>query len=342
MTERMTSTTVGQRPLALGFLGLGWIGRNRMEVLLENTDVQALVLAEPLAENAKLALECSRGATWAASAQEVFHNKALDGVVIATPNALHAAQCIAALEAGKAVFCQKPLGRTAQEVKTIVAASLKADKLLTVDLSYRYTKALQAVHRLIQGGEIGKVHAVDLVFHNAYGPDKAWFYDMAQSGGGCVMDLGVHLIDMALWNLGFPKIIKLEGHLYHQGTRIKRPGERPEDFASVSMLTHKGTLINMTCSWKLSAGRDARIAAVFYGAKGSAAFKNVKGSFYDFKAEKYTGTHRETLVSPPDPWGGRAGIQWVRSLQSGKGFDQASAREYIKVAEIMDRIYERQ
>jgi predicted dehydrogenase len=49
------------------------------------------------------------------------------------------------------------------------------------------------------------VRAVDLTFHNAYGPDKPWFYDPAQSGGGCVMDLGVHLVDLALWTLGWPK-----------------------------------------------------------------------------------------------------------------------------------------
>jgi predicted dehydrogenase len=48
------------------------------------------------------------------------------------------------------------------------------------------------------------VFAVDLVFHNAYGPDKPWFYDPELSGGGCVMDLGVHLVDLALWSLDFP------------------------------------------------------------------------------------------------------------------------------------------
>ena len=56
---------------------------------------------------------------------------------------------------------------------------------------------------------LGRTYAVDLVFHNAYGPDKAWFYDPALSGGGCVMDLGVHLVDLALWALDFPAVTKV-------------------------------------------------------------------------------------------------------------------------------------
>ena len=50
------------------------------------------------------------------------------------------------------------------------------------------------------------MYAVELAFHNAYGPDKEWFYDRRVSGGGCVVDLGVHLIDLALWTLGFPDV----------------------------------------------------------------------------------------------------------------------------------------
>jgi predicted dehydrogenase len=58
----------------------------------------------------------------------------------------------------------------------------------------------------MRSGELGRVFAVDLVFHNAYGPDKPWFYDPELAGGGCVMDLGVHLVDLALWSLDFPGV----------------------------------------------------------------------------------------------------------------------------------------
>jgi predicted dehydrogenase len=194
---------------------------------------------------------------------------------------------------------------------------------------------------VIKNGEIGDVYAVDLVFHNAYGPDKEWFYDIKRSGGGCVMDLGIHLVDMALWTLDFPKIKDVRSHLFHKGQELNSFEEHVEDFASVAMTSEKGQVINLECSWHVSAGKDAVIEAKFYGTKGGAAFKNVNGSFYDFTAEKYHGTQTETLVTPPDEWSGRAGVVWVENLLKNDSFDKDSAEEFIKTAEIIDRIYGR-
>ncbi len=328
--------------LSLGFIGIGWIGRNRMEVLLNGGQVVADIISEPLEQNAVEAQKLAPFAQVIKNPVDIYANEDLDGLVIATPSALHASQSINALSAGKAVFCQKPLGRTASEVREVVKSSKKADKLLTVDLSYRYTKAFQAVQEVISNREIGKIYAVNLVFHNAYGPDKEWFYDMDQSGGGCVMDLGVHLIDMALCCLKFPDIKEVRSHLFSKGQKLL-PGEaKVEDFAKVSMLTKDQTAINLDCSWHVSAGKDAVIEATFYGTEGGVSFKNVDGSFYDFKAEKYTGTHTEELVSPPDDWSGRAGLFWAKSVLNGEGYDKKSAGEYVKTAEVIDRIYGRQ
>ena len=337
----MITTQPTKKTLNLGFLGVGWIGRNRMEAILKYTPATAAAITEPHSENAQEALKSAENALLKESSEEMYADKDLDGIVIATPSAMHARQSIEALRSGKAVFCQKPLGRTAQEVKEVVSASRKADKLLAVDLSYRYTKAFKAVYDLIQKGEIGDIYAVDLVFHNAYGPDKEWFYDIKRSGGGCVMDLGIHLVDLALWTLSFPEINEVKSHLFHKGGKLESFEEHVEDFASVSMLSEKNQVINLKCSWNVSAGTDAIIEAKFYGTKGGAAFKNVNGSFYDFIAEKYNGTQTETLVTPPDEWSGRAGVVWVENLLSQNRFDEESAEGFIKTAQLIDRIYGR-
>ncbi|MDT0651188.1 Gfo/Idh/MocA family protein [Autumnicola edwardsiae] len=335
-------TEILKKTLSLGFIGVGWIGRNRMEVLLRDTNAEALAIAEPSKDNAEEALKSAKNAVLANSPSDLYENEDLDGIVIATPSAMHAQQSIEALKAGKSVFCQKPLGRTATEVSDVVEAAEKADKLLAVDLSYRYTKAFKAVYDIIQNGEIGEIYAADLVFHNAYGPDKEWFYDINKSGGGCVMDLGIHLIDLALWTLDFPEIKEVKSHLYHHGKKLTSSNNEVEDFASVAMTSEKDTTINLQCSWNLSAGKEAIIEARFYGTKGGAAFKNVNGSFYDFKAEKYKGTQTETLVTPPDDWSGRAGVIWADVISQGKGFDRESAEEFIKISKIIDRIYGRE
>ena len=337
----MIATQPSKKELSLGFLGVGWIGRNRMEAILNNTSAKASAIAEPNADNKDAALKSAKNATLKTSPEALFTEEQLDGIVIATPSAMHAQQSMEALKSGKAVFCQKPLGRTAAEVKQVVAASREANKLLAVDLSYRYTQAFKAVYNVIQKGEIGDVFAVDLVFHNAYGPDKEWFYDIERSGGGCVMDLGIHLVDLALWSLNFPEIKDVHSQLYHEGKKLTSFEQHVEDFASVSLTSEKDQVINLECSWHVSAGKDAIIEATFYGTKGGASFKNINGSFYDFQAEKYHGTQTETLVTPPDEWSGRAGVVWVENLLKNNGFDEKSATEFIKTAEVIDRIYGR-
>jgi predicted dehydrogenase len=199
---------------------------------------------------------------------------------------------------------------------------------------------MRLIRESVRAGELGRVHAADLVFHNAYGPDKAWFYDPALSGGGCVMDLGVHLVDLALWTLDFPEVAGVSAQLFAGGERLGTHRGKVEDFAVATLELADGSVIRLACSWRSPAGCDAIISAAFYGTEGGAVFRNVDGSFYDFTAERYRGTARETLATPPDAWGGRAAADWVKQLAAGARFDPAAER-LVEVARVLDRIYGR-
>ena len=321
----------------IGFLGVGWIGRSRMEAMLATGVVEAMAIVEPSDQMAAAALALAPGAKRLDRYEDMLA-LGLDGIVIATPSALHAAQTIAALEAGAAVFCQKPLGREAAETDAAVAAAARADRLLAVDLSYRFTAGMAAIAPLIRDGALGRVLAADLVFHNAYGPDKPWFYDRALAGGGCVMDLGVHLVDLALWALDFPAVAAVEAELFAGGVPLAQAGDAVEDLAFATLRLETGAVLRLACSWRLHAGQDAAIEASFYGTEGGAALRNVAGSFLDFRAERYRGTARESLALPPDPWSGRAAADWATRLAGGARFDPA-ARRLVTVADTLDRIY---
>ncbi|PTB95450.1 hypothetical protein C9994_11310 [Marivirga lumbricoides] len=156
------------------------------------------------------------------------------------------------------------------------------------------------------------------------------------------MDLGVHMIDMALNCLGFPYVEQVRSHLYSKGKKLVPGAEEVEDFAKVSMITAKNTAIDLDCSWHVSEGRDAVMEATFYGSEGRVAFKNIDGSFSDFKAEKYNGTQTEQIAGATDEWSGRAGLEWAQKVLDGQGFDPGSANEYLQLAEIIDRVYGRQ
>ncbi|MFP4597932.1 MAG: Gfo/Idh/MocA family protein, partial [Persicimonas sp.] len=262
----------------------------------------------------------------------------LDGVMIATPSAMHAEQSIRALSAGKAVFCQKPLARDAAETARVVSAAKEVDRLVGVDFSYRYTEAMQQIRALVEAGELGRVYAADLVFHNAYGPDKDWFYDVERAGGGCLIDLGIHLVDLALWMLDWPEIEGVHGCCMAGGDRLDVEHPEVEDYASATIDLGKAGVVDLACSWRVSAGRDAVIDAAFYGTEGGARMRNVDGSFYDFVAERYDGTSTEVLCEPPDAWGGRAAIAWAQKLGEDGGYD-ASVEKVVDVARVVDRIY---
>ena len=321
----------------LAFAGVGWIGRARMQAVAESNLADLAIISDPSLECLQQAYKIAPQSR-TASFNKLIADHEIDGVVIATPNSLHMQQAVAALDRGKAVFCQKPLGRNHLEVAAVLDAAKRNNRLLGTDFSYRYTTAFRKIYSIIQSGELGKIFAADLKFHNAYGPDKPWFYDYALAGGGCVLDLGIHLVDLLLYALGFPSAKKINSSLFAKGSSVKGKTE-VEDYANVSIELDNYVTAQLACSWNLSAGSDAVIEATFFGTNGALALKNIKGSFYDFEGLRYYGTKTEIVASPPDNWGGKALLDWIEKLSVNNSYN-VQAEQFLRSAEIIDRIYE--
>ncbi len=338
LAQSVRSGDVTAKP-RLGFIGVGWIGRHRMEAIARGAEVEIVAIADPVQDLARSARSIAPDAITVDSLEDVLQEN-LDGVVIATPSALHADQSIRALEAGLAVFCQKPLGRTAEETRRVVDAARQADRLLGVDLSYRLVEGIRIIRQMVQAGEIGDVFAANLVFHNAYGPDKPWFYDPKLSGGGCLIDLGVHLVDLAFWILGSPGIVGVSGRLYSQGELLVGRTDRVEDYVTARIDLASGAGIDLACSWNLSAGCNCVIEVTFYGTKGGLSLRNVDGSYFDFVTEHFQGTSRRRITGPPEEWGGRAAVAWACQLARSNRYDPA-IEDIVTVARVLDWIYNR-
>jgi predicted dehydrogenase len=314
----------------LGFLGVGWIGRSRMEALGREGRATIAAVADPGAEALRAAGEAAPRAQQVATLEELLELD-LDGVVIATPSALHAEQAVAALERGLAVFCQKPLARDAEETRRVLEAARRADRLLGVDLSYRHVAALRVARDAVAGGAIGRLHSLDLAFHNAYGPDKPWFTDPELAGGGCLIDLGTHLVDLALW------FADAEEFAVETARTLTLHGHEVEDQASAE-LALGGVRARIACSWFQPAGGECAFECTAWGDEGAVSVRNVGGSFYDFRAELWRGTGSEALAEPPDDWGGRAIGAWADALARGGGYDPA-AEELEALARALDAVY---
>ena len=321
----------------LGFLGVGWIGQNRLEAVARSGAAEIACVVDSSLARARDARSSCGGAAYSDDLALLFQGN-LDGVVIATPSALHAEQCLAFLSRGMAVFCQKPLGRSAGETAAVVREARLRDRLLETDFCYRHVRGMSAMRDLVRSGALGRPVLVDAVFHNAYGPDKPWFYDPARSGGGCLMDLGIHLLDLSAWMLDFPDPVHVTSRLHAKGERLLGRRDRVEDQALVEIDLASGAVIRVACSWNLPAGQEAVIGLSVYGTEGGAAWRNRNGSFYDFTVERFRGTSRELLAEPSRDWQGAAVMEWAARLARSPRFD-AGAERLTAVAELLDLAY---
>jgi predicted dehydrogenase len=321
----------------LGFVGLGWIGAMRLEAAAGGAEIAALCDANP----GRLE-STARSHSSAVCFQEYDELLAragalrLDGVVIATPNALHFPQAVAALDRSLAVFCQKPLALDAGQARAMVDTARQADRRLGVDYSYRFTEGAGRLRELIAGGALGRVHFLDTVFHNAYGPDKPWCFDPALSGGGALMDLGVHLIDLAFWLLGDPAVRAVHGSASRDGEPLQGVGV--DDFATARIELEGDTVVSLAVSWNAPVGQDCVIRSAAFGTSGGADFRNVGGSFYDFELARFAGRSTSIETRESRDWMGRAIRHWADRLAEDRGFDGEVERS-VRVSEAVDAIY---
>lgn len=128
----------------------------------------------------------------------------VDAVVIGTPNALHHAQALAAVAAGRHLLIDKPMATTVQEATAIRDAAAAADRVVCVGHMWRYRDEVVALRSRIESGDLGVVvRTRGYGIHAGWGP-SGWFTDPAQSGGGALIDMGIHAIDTARFLLGDP------------------------------------------------------------------------------------------------------------------------------------------
>ncbi len=323
----------------LAFVGLGWIGAMRLEAVAAAGLAEVAALCEPATQRLEETARTYPGAKSFSDPGAMLDQAGdlgLDGVVIATPNSLHAPQALAALDRGLAVFCQKPLALNAREAREMVAAARRADRLLGVDYSYRFTDGARELRRAVAAGELGRVFSVDTVFHNAYGPDKPWCFDPRLAGGGALMDLGVHLIDLALWLLGDPGVEAVHGGAWRGGEPLT--AGVVDDFANARIELEGGASVSVAVSWNAHAGRDCAIRLAAFGTVGGAEFRNMDGSFYDFELARFSGRSEEVTTRESRDWLGKAILDWAGRLGQGERFDPEIERS-VRVSEVVDAVY---
>ncbi|MBW3597528.1 MAG: Gfo/Idh/MocA family oxidoreductase [Planctomycetes bacterium] len=335
----MSGAASEAQPPRIAFLGLGWIGRMRLEALAKSGAgiVAALCDADAsrLAETAQKHSTAETFSDLDALLKEAGDR--LDALVIATPNALHCRQGLAALEHGLSLYVQKPLGIEAAEVDRLLDAAQTADRLVEVDYTYRGLSGAARLRESVESGELGEIFYAEGVFHNAYGPDKAWCFDPALAGGGAFLDLGVHLVDLILHSLDCPEAEIADITAWRRDL-ADHPGI--DGFTALNFHLARGPRCRIMTSWHAHTGKDCDFRLTLFGSEGTGEIRNTGGSFFDFEFLRKTGRNEEILAADHREWMDRGIIAWSRRLAEMKSYN-ASAEINRRIAKIVDAVYDR-
>jgi UDP-N-acetylglucosamine 3-dehydrogenase len=269
-----TDTGATAQPLAVGVIGLGYAGRTHTHAYAQIPGVRVVALAgqEPdrLAE-----LGAQYGIPYLYhDYQDLLARDDLDAISVCTPNALHAPIAIAASQAGKHVLVEKPMALSLAEADAMIAAARAAERVLMVAHNLRYQPVYEAIKRIVADGLIGRPLAARGVFMHA-GPDEFWgatsdwFWQEQAAGGGALLDMGIHMIDLLRWFIDEP-VVEVEA----MTARLAKP-TFADDNAFVLLRFAGGAIASMQASWTARPFPDREV--VIHGERGHVALGRAQG-----------------------------------------------------------------
>jgi predicted dehydrogenase len=180
----------------------------------------------------------------------------VDAVVIATPNAQHRDVAVAAATAGKHVLTDKPMARTVAEADEMIVAADEHDVVLVPFQNTRFMAPFVAAHDAVAGGRIGDLTGVRAAFGHGgpqdWAPNATWFFDKELAGGGCLIDLGVHVIDLVRYVTG-DDIVDVSAELN---------GSDVETDAQLLVRLRRGAIGTIHASWSSRPGPDHQLTIV--------------------------------------------------------------------------------
>lgn len=192
------------KKLRIGMVGLGFISAMHLEGYVKCSEVEIAAFCDIIPERAQKA-----AAKYGVPDAKVYTdygkmiaNEKLDAISVCTENNMHAEITIAALNAGIHVFCEKPMAITGAEADAMVTASKKNGRKLSVGYQLRFFNELQLLRREVMADRLGKVYYAEATTLRRRGvPTWGVFLNKEKQGGGPLLDIGTHIVDLTLWTM---------------------------------------------------------------------------------------------------------------------------------------------
>lgn len=285
------------------------------------------------------------------TAEELIEHPDVDAVIIGVPNQFHAPLAVHALKAGKHVLLEKPMGINSDAARQILKASQSSDKVLMVSHQMRWEPIPMQIKEQIDRGELGKIYTAKTGWFRRKGIPGwgTWFTRMDQAGGGPLIDIGVHMLDLALYLMGNPKPVSVFGSTYAEfGPKRKGIGTwgRPnwdgyydvEDLATALIKMDNGSTLTLEVSWAVHMDTDNTPFIHLMGTEGGASYRGSHGKLLTEKFDRPIDTE---LRKPDNDEGERLRLSrhFLECIREGKQ-PLTSAMTGFTNNLVLDAIYE--
>jgi predicted dehydrogenase len=250
--------------LKVGVIGAGSIGDSHMRSYVRHPKSDLIAVCDIVRQRAQKASTEFGADHVYTDYSRMLELPELDAVSICLPNFLHAPASIEALEAGKHVLCEKPFAVNAEQAEDMVSAAEKSGMRLAVSLNLRHSGEARALRKAAESGKLGRIYhgKGGMLRDNAI--PRGWFHRKELSGGGPLLDLGPHILDVTWWIMGKPKPVSAYGATYAEfgprglgkgtwGVGYKEGPFDVEDFAIGLLRFEGGETILVEASWVLKA-----------------------------------------------------------------------------------------
>jgi predicted dehydrogenase len=203
------------KKIKVGIIGAGGISRVHIEGYQKCPNVEVLAICDVVPERAEAQAKQFNIPNWFDSVGKLLRIKEIDAVTVCTPNIDHKRSTIRALRAGKHVLCEKPMAMNAREAQQMIDAARKTRRKLQIALNNRFRSDSQFLKKTIEAGTIGKpYYARSLSIRRRGVPSWGVFGQKKLQGGGPLIDIGVHMIDLTWYLMGCPKPVAVSGKTY--------------------------------------------------------------------------------------------------------------------------------
>ncbi|HEY3663201.1 MAG TPA: Gfo/Idh/MocA family oxidoreductase [Chthoniobacterales bacterium] len=242
-----------QSKVRVGVVGAGWPGQQHARAAHASPDAILQALAEPNKERAAEFRETYAPETIYSDYGDLLGDPVVDAVVICLPNHLHFPATLAALRAGKHVLCEKPPTMNGSEMRVLQEEAEKHGLVYFFSRQFRFTPAMRTARALISRGELGRIYFAEAVWVRSRGIPSGlggWFTDKQRSGGGTLIDIGIHALDSAWYLMGTPRPVSVSASVFQNFKHlVKTPVFDVEDAAFAFIRFENDAVVQLKTSW---------------------------------------------------------------------------------------------